>query len=155
LGKRQQKTSQYGFLPGISGVIGPIDPGDSISIKTGWDASLRGRLGFLVMPSVLVYGTGGIAWQHYEIASVCGINTCIAEFTSTDSKTKQGWTVGGGIEAMAMGPWRVRAEYRYADFGTTAHLLDVAGPPPIDVLSTINIKLQTHTVLFGLGYLFN
>lgn len=156
-GSANKTTTQIGFLPGLSGPIigGPINPGDTVSVKTSWDAGLRARLGFLATPSLMVYSTGGVAWQHYEIASVCGTNTCIAEFTSTDAKTAQGWTVGGGIEAVVMGPWRARAEYRYADFGTSVHFLDVAGPPPADVPATVNIKLQTHTVMFGLGYIFN
>ena len=152
-GSASKTATQYGFLPGLSGVLGPINPGDSVSVKTTWDASLRARLGFLATPSLLVYGTGGVAWQHYEIASVCGTTTCIAKFTATDAKTAQGWTIGGGIESAIMGGWRARAEYRYADFGTSEHLLNVAGP--VSVPATINIKLQTHTAMFGLGYIFN
>jgi outer membrane immunogenic protein len=154
-GGANKKTTQIGFLPGLSGGIpgGPINPGDSSSVKTTWDASLRARLGFLATPSLLVYGTGGIAWLHYEIASVCGTFTCIAEFTSASAKTAQGWTIGGGLEAAIMDGWRARAEYRYADFGTSQHALDVLGPVTVPAL--VDIKLQTHTVMFGLGYLFN
>jgi outer membrane immunogenic protein len=86
---------------------------------------------------------------------VCGTNTCIAEFTSTDAKTAKGWTVDGDIETVVMGPWRARADFRYAEFGTSAYFVDAAGPPPADLPAKVNIKLQTHTVMFGLGYNFN
>ena len=84
---------------------------------------------------------------------MCGTFTCIAEFTSASAKTAQGWTIGGGLEAAIMDGWRARAEYRYADFGTSQHALDVLGPVTVPAL--VDIKLQTHTVMFGLGYLFN
>ena len=35
-------------------------------MKEGWDAGLRGRLGYLVTPWIMVFGTGGVAWQRVE-----------------------------------------------------------------------------------------
>jgi opacity protein-like surface antigen len=50
-------TLANAFYPntGISSFHGQ----ESFAVKTGWDAGLRARLGFLVTPSFLVYGTGG------------------------------------------------------------------------------------------------
>jgi outer membrane immunogenic protein len=95
------------------------------SVRTTWDASLRGRIGYLVTPGFLAYLTGGIAWQHFEENSSCGPPFCapalpvtFLPFSFTNAFTKAGWTVGGGIEAMLWPSWLVRAGYRYAEFGT-------------------------------------
>src|SRR6266403_1277411 len=47
------------------------DAADSMSVKTTWDASLRGRIGYLVTPSTRLYATGVAAWQHDEVPSTC------------------------------------------------------------------------------------
>jgi outer membrane immunogenic protein len=64
----------------LTGMITPqnmtANVGDSISVKTGWDASARGRIGVLLIPSFLLYATGGGAWLHVEANSTCGIATC-------------------------------------------------------------------------------
>ena len=36
--------------------------------QTKWLTSLRGRAGYLVTPSLLAYGTGGVAWGRFENA---------------------------------------------------------------------------------------
>ena len=46
--------------------------GDSASVKMLWDASARGRLGYLVTPDLLIYATGGVAWQNIEASGQCG-----------------------------------------------------------------------------------
>ena len=70
--------------------------------------SVRGRLGFLATPALLLYGTGGFAWANYEL----GING----FQST-SKTFTGYQVGLGSEYMLSNNMTLRAEYIYTDLG--------------------------------------
>ena len=158
-GTANKTTTQYGFLPGFAGVFGPIDLGDSISVKTRWDASARARLGLLVTPSLLVYGTAGKAWQRYDVTAVCGTISCGSTKSITKSITAPGWTYGGGIEAAIIGGWRARAEYRYANYGTSRELLNnYPFPFPLSLFPmsvATDFKLSTQTVLFGLGYIFN
>jgi opacity protein-like surface antigen len=58
-----------------------------------------------------------------------------------------------------MGGWRVRAEYRYTNYGTSRELLNNQPFPfplslfPMSVAT--DFKLSTQTVLVGLGYIFN
>ena len=137
---------------------------DSFAVKSGWDASLRGRLGFLVMPSFLVYGTGGAAWQHIEATSNCsavGNTNCqpgiLAPSAITDSTTKPGWTVGAGIETMLWRNWIVRGEYRYADFGTVSNTDTrvCRGCLPSTLVVTDTLRLKTQTATFGIAYKFD
>ena len=72
-------------------------------------ALLRGRLGFLITPTLLVYGTGGFAYG--------GLNG--NGITGNYSNTRTGWTAGGGVEWMFMPNWSAKAEYLYTDLSST------------------------------------
>jgi outer membrane immunogenic protein len=145
-----------------------FDGHDSFTVKTGWDASLRGRLGFLVTPSFLVYGTGGAAWQHIEATSACSTATnnfsvCVsgglAPSVITDSTTKPGYTIGAGIETMLWHNWIVRGEYRFADFGTVTdtdtRTCGARCRAPFSLAITDMLRLKTQTATFGIAYKFN
>lgn len=151
-GTGSKTTTQNGFLPGISGVFGPINPGDQTSMRALWDSSLRARLGFLLTPDVLIYLTGGQTWQRFSASATCGPGTCFMPTTSTVSKTRTGATVGGGVETALAGGWRVRAEYRYTNFGTS---LETFAEPLIFLPAHVGLRFATHIVAFGLGYSFN
>ena len=46
-------------------------PSNSFAVKTTWDASIRGRAGYLIDPALLLYGTAGPSWIHAETTSNC------------------------------------------------------------------------------------
>jgi outer membrane immunogenic protein len=71
--------------------------------------TLRARLGFTPYMGMLVYVTGGAAYEHVSSSS--------GTVSGTDSKW--GWTGGGGVEARITNAWSWKAEYLYADFGST------------------------------------
>ena len=153
VGVGSRTTILSGFLPGLSGSTpgGPIFPGDESSVRTNWDASIRARLGYLLRPSLLVYGTGGIAWMRVEANSTCGAATCLTVESSTDAQTLTGWTIGGGAETKLSRNWRARAEYRYADFGTMHANFSYFSIPAAEV----DIRVRTHTGQFALIYDLN
>jgi outer membrane immunogenic protein len=150
-------------MAGVPGLFTPILPpmGATSSIKEGWDGSVRARLGFLVTPAVLVYGTGGAAWQRTEASVNCTATdpgcTGIAE-QETYSRTMAGWTIGGGVEGMLWGNWLVRLEYRYSDYGTLQHIFfaNTPVPPPMTSLAEIAMSapIATNMVTVGLAYKF-
>jgi outer membrane immunogenic protein len=144
-------------FPGSFGVT--LNPIDSFTVKTEWDASIRGRLGFLISPSVMAFATGGASWLKLETTSACNnVGVCLGAGgllpgTVSISDTVLGWTVGGGIEAMLSPNWLVRAEYRYADYGTNSYTVTRSNGP-ITRVSTYDVDLKTHTALFGIAYKF-
>jgi outer membrane immunogenic protein len=159
----------------LVGVFGPnsgvssFDGTESFAVKTDWDASVRGRLGFLVTPSFLLYATGGAAWQHIEATSTCsmGINaTCgiengiggggVTPSVIVDSTTKLGYTIGAGIETMLWRNWIVRGEYRYADFGTvtSTDTRCSSSCSNFRLIVTDSLRLRTQTATFGIAYKF-
>lgn len=140
----------------LQGITLPTNPGNFSEVKHTWDAGIRARLGYLVDPTWLVYLTGGVQWQHFEATVNCSANTCGpgifplggAPYLQTNETTRTGWAIGGGIEKMLPGKWLIRAEYRYADFGTWT--TSFGGAPVI----VKEFDLATHTAYLGLGKKF-
>jgi outer membrane immunogenic protein len=169
-------TNQTTTFPGIAfpfPVLQAFPAGDSIAARTTWDASARGRVGFVVTPGTLVYATGGAAWQHYAITTTCGSAFCAASpilsggvivggglgfspAVTNSAITKTGWTIGGGIETALGGHWFARADYRFADFGDSSFTISRVSVSPIfgKVVDPFDVTLRTHTVNFGLAYKF-
>lgn len=148
-GNSSKSVSPFPGTPGFG-----ASPTNTDTVRLGWDGSVRGRLGFLVMPTWLVYGTGGLAFQKIKTTSECGLGGgfCAGGFnaTGTSSKVKSGWTVGGGVETALWNRWLARVEYRYADFGTVSNDL----PPAQNTGIHSEISVRTHTALAGLAYKF-
>ena len=103
----------------VAGIEGDISWFNGTSRYSGHDwnsdhmETLRARLGYLVQPDLLVYGTAGIAWLDLEYS---GFVVPPAPIVSA-SDTAFGWTVGAGGEYQ-MGAYALFAEYLYANFNT-------------------------------------
>jgi outer membrane immunogenic protein len=141
------------------------------SLKQGWDGSVRGRLGVLITPSILVYGTGGVAFGKvsgsltYSGVVCVGVGPCLisgnsyATATTSFSETRVGATGGGGIEFQLFGPWNARVEYRYTDLGSFSKSAPVVNSsactpgsqPSCSLAASIDLHPTFHTVRFGLG----
>jgi outer membrane immunogenic protein len=103
----------------------PFPPVTTQAIQQStWFGTLRARLGFLLTPTVLLYGTGGLAYGQADTSfntefagTTCGPFTCI---TGDNSSIRTGWAGGGGIEWMLAPHWTLRAEYLYLDLGSNS-----------------------------------
>lgn len=160
-------TATAAGIPGCAIECFPGAPGpgvDTASVQMRWDASARGQLGFLLTPGLLLYGTGGVAWQDVETSGTCLHSLPDPACTSapgnpfdtrTNSKTLTGGTVGGGLETI-YGNWLLRAEYRYAWFGKLDGVFDfqAAGVPAGADTSRYNLSVDTHVATVGLAYKF-
>jgi outer membrane immunogenic protein len=91
--------------------------GFSDSVQTGWLGTVRGRLGFLVTPTALLYGTGGGAFTNETFTENIAFGSLAPTLNGSTSSTRTGWTAGGGIEFAFMPQWTAKIEYLYADFG--------------------------------------
>jgi outer membrane immunogenic protein len=117
---------------------GTITSGVSaVAVQGGvdWLGTVRGRLGYLVMPTLLLYGSGGLAygnaWANVEQTSIehhfatadLSLYPGYHNETSTwlgggrQNQILTGWTAGGGIEWMFMQNWSLKAEALYWDLG--------------------------------------
>jgi outer membrane immunogenic protein len=141
---------------GASGASpGPFS-GDRTSVTNKWDGSIRLRGGFLVTPDVLLYGTGGIAFQEIEATVTCngttGAMCTLSNQTQTQSTVLTGYTIGGGLEWKLWRNILLRAEYRYSDFGSWKPTYFL-GSGDAQVHSDIKVKSQLAT--FGIAYKFD
>lgn len=152
IGWGNSEDTLVGF-PGFN-INFPPTSTDISSVKLKWDGSIRGRLGYLVTPTVLIYATGGWAFQNISSAASCSLNTgwcngVNVQSTSFDD-TLNGWTVGGGVEMLFARNWLVRAEYRYSDFGTQTNTYLTAVPDQI----LADLKTKTNIARIGVAYKF-
>jgi len=146
--------------PGIpgTGAIGSaaVRANDSVTFGAKWSAALRARVGYLITPSTLAYIAAGPsllsakATVNCTAAGVCGTNG-ITPFSQTNSTTKFGWTLGGGVEQQIWGNWRGRAEYRYADYGKFSTNFGT----PTQLALAADIKVHTHTIMVSALYNFS
>jgi outer membrane immunogenic protein len=121
----------------------------SVGTTLDWFGTVRGRVGFLVTPSALLYGTGGWAYGHTtSSANAAGIG--LAAAAGSVGHDKNGWTAGAGLE-YAFNPWlSFKTEYLYLDLGTDALVSGaVAGVP-----FSVSEKTTAHTVRIGVNVKF-
>lgn len=163
VGFGSKSSMTKGGIPGTFGngnnaqffAPGPEAEGsDSATVKMGWDGTVRGKIGALVTPVVLFYGTAGVAFQQVSVSATCdgsGNSWCFANRAQSFSTVRTGWTAGAGLEGVLTGKWIGKFEVRYADFGHYNNTF-FAGTGD-DVVT--NVHVQTYTVLAGAGYKFN
>jgi outer membrane immunogenic protein len=141
-------------LPNLLGNGAPAGAGGiSISRSTDWLASLRGRLGYSVVPNMLVYGTGGVAWAHSSYAALDAFNNGTS-FSASASDERSGWVAGGGIDwAPWSNNWVFRVEYLHYQFGGSSF----TGFDPTTVNGSVKFgfgNLEIDTVRTGVSYKF-
>jgi outer membrane immunogenic protein len=127
--------------------------------------TVRGRLGWLFTPTLLVYGTGGLAYGGANIsASWFLLRPNLAPAFSPDvaastfSDTRVGWTAGGGVEWMFAPNWSAKAEYLYYDLGSVvtpvALLVDTGNGNQL-AFNRASTRFNGHIIRAGVNYHFN
>jgi outer membrane immunogenic protein len=123
--------------------------------------TVRGRLGFLVTPTLLAYATGGLAYGGVNAStsvfqSILGVP--FGYGASSYSDTRVGWTAGGGLEWMFAPNWSAKAEYLYYDLGNVSYNTVVGILPPFLLpyaASQSSTRFNGHIVRAGVNYHFN
>jgi outer membrane immunogenic protein len=128
--------------------------------------TVRGRLGWLFSPTLMVYGTGGLAYGG--VTANAGVTQLVFEqppaysTNGSFSDTRVGWTAGGGLEWMFAPNWSAKVEYLYYDLGSVtfnhAPLVNPGTIPGVIWYSnsvTSNARFNGHIVRAGVNYHFN
>jgi len=149
----------------------------STNAGIGWLGTARARLGYLITPSLLVFGTGGFAYGNtYANVSTYGFhwhpqdepshphppNAVTPTFTSSNT-VSAGWTVGGGAEWMFMNNWSAKLESLYYNlgsqnvFGQYSPLINNDAPNSIALINAATTKVDYQGVIIraGVNYYFN
>ena len=166
-----------------AGFAGQTDEHDLLHLQTGvvstraglsWLGSLRGRLGYALVPTLLVYGTGGLAYG----GGFANVFTYGAHWHPQDpidhpdnpvtpswgnyADTRVGWIAGGGFEWMFAPRWSLKVEGLYYDLGETtlttspSAVINPAAPGSIAILNvgTTRVKYDGAIARFGVNYHF-
>jgi len=129
---------------------------DTESDHVKWLGTARARAGFtLFTPNVLLYGTGGLAWERVNRIDTETVVTPTVTQTAvtTDPRDWFGWVAGVGAEVKLFGNWVGRVEYLHYDFGTVEATTTVVTTPGTSFSD--NAGRQTIDVIRGgLSYKF-
>lgn len=119
-------------------------------------ATIRARLGFTPVDTLLIYVTGGAAFArvHFSTSSTFLPISAIASFSGTGSANLTGWTAGAGAEYALSRNWSVKLEYLYVDLPDTS-VLGIPTPSFPGVFTRANFDNDLHQVRAGLNYKFD
>ena len=109
--------------------------------STSWLATMRPRIGY-AFGNVLPYVTSGLATGDVNVHSY--LKAPPGGGGVDETKTAVGWTVGGGVEALASSNWSVKVEYLYVQYPTTDALSNVGTPT--------STKFDESVVRLGINY---
>lgn len=100
-------------------------------------ATGRGRIGY-AWDRFLPYITGGLAFGDIKMTTGAG---------TSETKSKLGYTLGGGVEYAFLGAWSAKIEYLYVDLGKATCGATTCG------LDT-DVKFNSHIAKIGVNYRF-
>jgi outer membrane immunogenic protein len=143
----------------------------TVSRRLEYLGTVRGRFGFLVTPTFLAYGTGGLAYgggqANSSFVAVESLGPAVFPpvfGASSFSNSRAGWTAGGGVEWLFAPNWSLKAEYLYYDLGkvtsnrilTQFNLIAIGGPAPWGAAGVnTSTRLNGNVIRAGLNYHFN
>jgi outer membrane immunogenic protein len=148
------RSDPFSFDPGGEGAtVGALS--QAIEARILWFGTLRGRVGALVQPSLLLYATAGLAYGGTSIngsGSATGGLTGIS-YAFNGSNVNLGWTAGAGLEGILPNckGWTWKFEYLYVDLGSQS------GTGNDAVFATVyswNAKFTDNIVRVGMNYHF-
>jgi outer membrane immunogenic protein len=121
----------------IKGTDTTICAAPGCETRNRWLATARGRVGY-ASDRWLTFLTGGAAFGDIKMTPPGG---------ASETKTKVGWTLGGGVEYAFAGPWSAKLEYLYVDLGKATCGAATCG------LDT-QVTFKSNIVRIGVNYRF-
>ncbi len=98
-------------------------------------ATARGRLGYVLLPDLLAYGTAGVALAHSTMD--IAVPSLGGSFTAFDYHF--GLAAGAGLEYHLGQGFLVRGEYLHYDFQRNEYQVVAGGFAPITTTTTIDV----------------
>ncbi|MDP1601942.1 MAG: outer membrane beta-barrel protein [Legionella sp.] len=143
--------------------------------RTDYFGTLRGRLGGLATPTLLLHGTAGLAYggvsSWTSITQTNNDSTLFAPAFSLTPKsvnsgsysnTRFGWTVGADAEWMFKPNWSAKLEYLYYDLGRVSYAVSptlitipALAQPIAVVTSQVSTRFNGNIIRAGINYHFN
>jgi outer membrane immunogenic protein len=144
----------------IAGVLPALFvPGDIFELRSDWQASVRGRIGY-AWDRTLLYATGGVAFTDVTAYTNWIPVGVFPGVITSQTKTLVGATVGAGVEHAFTDNFTVGVEGRYTWYGTqtfdagvlpTATLRGLFTTAP----TTRDVRVETAEVLLKANWKFS
>ncbi len=121
--------------------------------------TVRGRVGYLVTPRLLLYGTGGFAWGRAN-SDLTVVDTNTPPFTDVTARASAdenhlGWAAGAGGELLLADRWMVRAEWLHVDLGKEDYrFVGRTSGGAVHVTDSFPASLAFDVFRLGLNYNF-
>jgi len=126
----------------------------SVEARLRWFGTVRARAGVLVVPTVLLYGTGGLAYGNVKVTDTISVtnNGTTTSGAFSTSTTRAGWTVGLGVEGMLPNApgWTWKVEYLYLDLGS----INGAATDPLGGVVSWSARVTDNIVRAGFNLKF-
>jgi outer membrane immunogenic protein len=128
------------------------------SQKQDWQWAVGGRVGYVIVPQLMTYLSGGYTQTHLKATDLSFFGAA-APFYNLPGATKGGWFIGAGDEyALSFLPglfWKT--EYRYSEFDRANVSVNFSNniAPGIPSGYAMTEKLGEHSVRSELVYRFN
>lgn len=131
----------------------PFVPTFREDVSQSYIATIRGRVGYAVIPTVLVYGTAGGAFadlriHEFDPTAAAG---SAANIGATETHSFTGWTAGAGVEWGFAPNWSAKFEYLYMDLGSKGFFQTTA----TGCCTFQSTHLTDNIVRAGINYRFN
>jgi outer membrane immunogenic protein len=127
----------YSTLDGTNTGTGICTGPVGCETQNHWLGTARGRIGY-AFDRWLPYFTGGAAYGDVKMTPNSGLS---------ESETRLGWTLGGGVEWAFMGAWSAKLEYLYVDLGTATCSAATCGVQT-------DVDFKANVVRAGINYRF-
>jgi outer membrane immunogenic protein len=143
----------------IEGTVGELSGTGIVPLKQTSAWSAGGRIGFLVVPQLLTYYSGGYTSARFEMGQEIRQSAPVGAFSGVTwpDQDFSGYFIGSGLEYMIFPGWFVKTEYRYASYSAKTVTGAISIPPASPLLTSINmtVKPQVQTIRTELVYKFN
>ncbi len=171
-----QNLNHWSFTPNAgfasNNIAYSITTNSQANSNLSWLGTVRGRFGYLVMPSLLVYGTGGLAYGDYSFSrnhtmnsvAIIGMPDNYFNYGSASSSaTMVGWAAGGGAEWMFLPNWSLKGEYLYYDLGNISGFVvndafgygHASGINAMMSITNYSHRINGNIIRAGANYHFN
>lgn len=140
------------FAPVAGGGFIPAAVSVTETQRLDFFGTVRGRVGVAVVPTVLLYATGGLAYGQVDTDSTL-------QGSTRSQNYRVGYAAGGGIEGAIGGNWTLRLEYLYLDLGkatgtfTSSTLVNPASLTT-SLVSGFSSRITDNIVRVGVNYRF-
>lgn len=132
----------------IKGTIADMGTSGLVPFKQDWAWAAGGRIGYLIVPQLLTYFSGGYTNARFAAGAESGFSGIV-----WPDQTFDGWFLGSGTEYMIAPGWFVKTEYRYASYSSKTLTGVVGGMGGMGPL--LSVKPQVQTIRSELVYKFN